>query len=769
MAFRFKGRWAVLAVGIILALVVAVAFLVNQPSKPSDLNPSQPSTQIPTGNETNTQPKNQTPATQSDQNLTNAPGPYVDWRIDRELAKGEKSLWIVVDLELDGKDLPDVAKELQNELGKEIWDVNLNPFRASFRAFITPTGLEMLKNNPYVSKIYYNSPGSLTLDTSVPLINATLVWNLNSSYSGTGKTICLIDSGVNKSHAGLQGKVIAEHCFCDIPFPFGGCCPNGSTELGGNGSAQDDFGHGTHVAGIIASQDATYKGVAPNSSLVVVRVTNSSGTLFSLDDVGRAIDWCRNNSANYSINVISGSLGDDVTVSPPELCTGVLDDELNNAYQSNIASVFSPNDTHSSQGINYPACLDQVISVGNSWKDDTLNYYFPRASNLDLVAPGTSIQSLRWDPDLCLNQSGNSCSCNGTYMTCSGTSMAVPHVSAAASLLLGLKPDLTPLQIREVLNITGKPISDTGYSNLTFSRIDVYKAIMAVNASLLQVSNLSELYSNHTQKIFDFRILNANLSNITNISWQVRIENGTTINSTLNFSLLQGQSLIALFEHNYSKPTVSDLNVTATATNLVHSRNTTVYAGDLIVADFVELNTSGLQKTYEFKVITNKTTNLTGINWSFDFGDGTTIYANQLTTLAPGNQLFVLIQRTYASLANRIVNATAFTTSRIASRIRYVTYLNVSEFKILNSSFTKRIFGFNITNLYTRNHTGVLWNLTFGNNASLNGTLVITLIPDETAFVLTEYNYTSSGTFIANASAKNGTLLSSQNITISVT
>ncbi|MDI6720888.1 MAG: S8 family serine peptidase, partial [Candidatus Aenigmarchaeota archaeon] len=95
------------------------------------------------------------------------------------------------------------------------------------------------------------------LTESTALINATNVWNLSAAgtkINGTGETVCVIDSGVNASHPNFNGKVISGYSYCADE----GCTTEGT-------NFNDALGHGTHVAGIIASENETYRGVAPGA------------------------------------------------------------------------------------------------------------------------------------------------------------------------------------------------------------------------------------------------------------------------------------------------------------------------------------------------------------------------------------------------------------------------------------------------------------------------------------------------------------------------
>lgn len=131
-----------------------------------------------------------------------------------------------------------------------------------FSGYITEEGFDKLIKDEKVKSIYLDKIGSAVLDDTIPLINADDVWN--SYYTGDGIKVCVIDSGVNASHPDLTGKVINEYCYCDITnLGSGGCCPDTTDE---DDNAEDDQGHGTHVVGIIASQDSTYKGVDNNDA-----------------------------------------------------------------------------------------------------------------------------------------------------------------------------------------------------------------------------------------------------------------------------------------------------------------------------------------------------------------------------------------------------------------------------------------------------------------------------------------------------------------------
>lgn len=161
-----------------------------------------------------------------------------------------------------------VVDDVVASLSEDEFEMNSRRFNG-FSGLTTQEGFEKLINDPRVEAIYKNRIVSAALDTSVPLINANDVWNLG--YTGDGVKICVIDTGVNATHPNLQGKIIDEYCYCatsDSVIGSADCCPDGSEQ---SDDAEDNNGHGTHVVGIIASQNNTYKGVAPNAEFLSSR------------------------------------------------------------------------------------------------------------------------------------------------------------------------------------------------------------------------------------------------------------------------------------------------------------------------------------------------------------------------------------------------------------------------------------------------------------------------------------------------------------------
>jgi len=279
--------------------------------------------------------------------------------------------------------------------------------------------------------------------------------------TGKGIGVAVIDSGISP-HAALVNRVVANISF-----------------VSGDPSVSDAFGHGTHVAGIIAGTAGAAKyvtplytgGIAPDARLINVRVLDAFGTGLT-SDVIAGIDWAVANRTKYNIRVINLSLGHPVF---EPSATDPLCEAVARAVQAGVTVVASAGNAGKTDdgvpilgGITSPGNSPWAITVGalNTWNtvsrsDDTVATYssrgptrFDLAVKPDLAAPGNKIISLEADDAYLptaysfLHKAGSG---TNAYMQLSGTSMAAPMVSGAAALLLQGTPGLTPAQMKLVL------------------------------------------------------------------------------------------------------------------------------------------------------------------------------------------------------------------------------------------------------------------------------------------------------------------------------
>ncbi|MBW2996158.1 right-handed parallel beta-helix repeat-containing protein, partial [Candidatus Woesearchaeota archaeon] len=333
--------------------------------------------------------------------------------------------------------------------------------------YVTKSGLKKLEADPNVEAVFIDPVLEISLTESVPLIRADQAWlkEINSNnIDGSGETICIIDTGIDSAHPDFSGKILDQHCYCTASdYGSGGCCPNNELQ---DSSAMDDYNHGTHVAGIAAA-DGALKGVAPGAGIVPIKVCDNNGDCMG-SDILAGIDYCISNKDTYSISVISLSLGDQQEHTDAD-CTDVLDNVLLTANnQGMFIAAASGNEGYSS-GINYPACLSYVTSVGATDKNDNIASITNIGSNLDLLAPGIAINS----------------TVIGGYGLNSGTSMATPHVAGAAALIIQEKKELSqpvaPSEIENDLKANGVMID-------TYERIDVLETVDSIDNSTYTIT-----------------------------------------------------------------------------------------------------------------------------------------------------------------------------------------------------------------------------------------------------------------------------------------
>ncbi|MBI2590119.1 S8 family peptidase [Candidatus Berkelbacteria bacterium] len=227
-----------------------------------------------------------------------------------------------------------------------------------------------------------------------------LTWNIariqadraQAKSTGLGIDVAVIDTGIDLDHPDLIGRI-----------------KGGINLINPWANADDDNGHGTHVAGIIAAENNGFGvlGVAPKSNLYAVKALDRRGRGY-LSDILAGMEW----ALNSGIEVINLSLGTPVSIP-------TLQEATTRLVQTGIVVVAAAG--NDGAAVNYPAAYPGVIAVGAVGDEDELQRWSSHGSALDVVAPGDHIYSTyRRD----------------RYRTMSGTSMATPHVAGLASLLL---------------------------------------------------------------------------------------------------------------------------------------------------------------------------------------------------------------------------------------------------------------------------------------------------------------------------------------------
>jgi subtilisin family serine protease len=352
---------------------------------------------------------------------------------------------------------------------RQIRQMNAIPWLS---ARISRAVLNKIRTYKGVAAIEADVPIYARLSESVPQIGADRAWDYGTT--GTGITVAVLDSGIDTDHPDLVDSLVREECFLSDGF----CPVTGTDRSSGPGSAEDGDGHGTHVSGIITSDNATWRGVAPAAGIVAIKILDDSGGGY-LSDLVAALDWVAENHDTYQIRVVNMSLGSYVY---DGICDGdhpSIAEAAEAVKEEGIVLFAAAGNEKEISAIDMPACLSSVISVGAVYDDDvgspsysgTCSESYTDADQivcfsnvstvLDMLAPGARITSSR---------------VGGGTTGQSGTSMATPHAAGAAALLLEANADLTPDDLLSLMTGTGLPIYDDRI-DIWFPRVDAATAV----------------------------------------------------------------------------------------------------------------------------------------------------------------------------------------------------------------------------------------------------------------------------------------------------
>ena len=288
-------------------------------------------------------------------------------------------------------------------------------------------------------------------ETSMTSVNQTIGADKMQTlgYTGKGVGVALIDTGVVNVQGLTSGNVVNGP---DLSLD------NPSTSM----RDLDGFGHGTHMAGIIAGNDGTstgFKGVAPGAKLVSIKTGANSGAV-DVSQVIAALDWVAQHRTDNGMNirVVNLSYGTDGVQSYQ---LDPLAAAVEHAWKAGIVVVVSGGNTGTTRStLDNPAIDPFVIAVGAddtqataTATDDVIPDFSARGSaarHVDLVAPGQSIVSLR-NPGSVIDSEYPKAVVNTRFFKGSGTSQATAVVSGAVALLLQQHPTWTPDQVKAAL------------------------------------------------------------------------------------------------------------------------------------------------------------------------------------------------------------------------------------------------------------------------------------------------------------------------------
>jgi len=349
---------------------------------------------------------------------------------------------------------------------------------------VTPTELAKLAADPLVVSISENLKLRSNLAESGALIRAPEAWS--AGYSGAGQTVAILDTGVDKNHPFLAGKVVSEACYSASYCP-GGSTSSTTVDSGLPCPLTEVCAHGTHVAGIAAGRGEAASGIAKDANIIAIQVFSQDP-----DYPGEAIAWFSDVLAglnrvfelrsNYSIAAVNLSLGGGRFKRTCDSAYPAMTAAIANLRAAGIATVIASGNGGFMDSMSFPGCISQAVSVGavsdSDWGlcddgspsgVDKITCYSNSAPFLSLLAPGSAIMS---------SVPG------GGYETWHGTSMSTPHVAGAWALMRQKYPSASVPEILAAFQASGRMVTDDRNPRsrrpITKPRIDVTAALNSI-------------------------------------------------------------------------------------------------------------------------------------------------------------------------------------------------------------------------------------------------------------------------------------------------
>lgn len=434
-------------------------------------------------------------------------------------------------------------------------------------------------------------------------INMQAAWDVSQ---GLGVKVAVVDTGVAYENYGIYKQA---------PDLAGTSFAPGYDFVNNDTHPNDDNGHGTHVAGTIAqttNNNLGVTGVAFRATIMPVKVLDKNGA-GTYANVAAGIIWAADNGAQV-INLSLGGSADSTT----------LKNAVAYAYNKGVTIVAAAGNDGTSV-ISYPAAYDDyVIAVGATRYDQTLAYYSNYGFSLDLVAPGGDLrvdQNNDGYGDGVLQQTFGRRVDKFGYYFYQGTSMAAPHVSGVAALVIS-NGVASPNNVRAALQTTAEDLGTPGWdSTYGWGLVDAAKALTYVPGPVDNPPTVSITSPLNGATVSGTVAVTADVADDVGVA-QVDFYLGPT---------LIGTDTVAPYGVSWDSTTVVDGTYTLTATAIDTIGQTASHSVSVLVDNVNDppvANAGPDQTGYTGQTLTfdgsGSTDDGTIVSYAWDFGDGAT-------------------------------------------------------------------------------------------------------------------------------------------------
>ena len=410
-------------------------------------------------------------------------------------------------------------------------------------------------------------------------INASRAWALAYAADGfagafTEVQVAIVDSGIDVNHPEFRTRLLP-----------------GYNYLSPGASPVDDYGHGTHVAGLlgaVANNATGIAGVAPKIKIDARKVLNSQGS-GTISNVSKAI----RDAADAGAAIINLSLESSAP-------NPTMEAAVDYAYNKGALLIAAAGNFYPAP-VSWPAAYDQVFAIAATNYSDKHATYSNAGPEVDLAAPGgeRALSILSTWPGAVKCRDNTATLPQSDYCTSEGTSMAAAVVSGAAALIKSVRPDLNADQIRELLRATATPLTE-GSTLVGSGRLDLHAALRTILASKLQLSTTSfvnRLPVGAAPYTVTLRLDNPSLQSLT---WQATLLTGQSwvrVNQAMSNTL---SSTVAYGDPSYVSLTITPTQLT-TGTYIASVRVDQLKADNSFLSTFVDISLAiGLDQTKYF-------------------------------------------------------------------------------------------------------------------------------------------------------------------------
>lgn len=427
------------------------------------------------------------------------PAAPIDWAQLEAAARARGSLPVIIGLDVPGQPREAIAgdaqaaarqqaafAQAQDKLlrrldGHQVHSIRRFDFIPFIAMSVDAAALAALRADPAVVSVEEDTAVAPELAQTIPLIRADFAHI--AAYTGAGQAVAILDTGVDRFHPSLSGRVVAGACYStsNPAEGYSSLCPGGASSATTIASGQSCAGasgcdHGTHVAGIAAR-------VAPGAGIIAIQVftrfTDSPGNT-RCADVGRTSPCTLSRASDqilalqrvfalrntYAIAAVNMSLGGGQFFSSCDATETGRKAAIDSLRNAGIATVIAAGNSSFTNSAATPGCISSAISVAATDNSDQVASFSNLAPYTTLFAPGVDIYA----PVP-----------GGGFDDKGGTSMAAPHVAGTVALLKQARPSLTVAQLTSALAGSGPFVSDQRVGgSIGKRRLHAYEALCQV-------------------------------------------------------------------------------------------------------------------------------------------------------------------------------------------------------------------------------------------------------------------------------------------------